>query len=95
MEKKRKKESNTFLTLIGILLQLVKHKMDTKSGINDIYSISSTIYLYLHLFIAEVQIPTFPTIEVLKKKKKKPIYRSLYTRNPFTTITHHDNESKN
>ena len=69
-KKKRKKESNTFMTLIGILLQLVKHKMDTKSGINDIYSISSTTYLYLHLFIAKVQISSFLTIEVLKKKKK-------------------------
>ena len=55
---------------------------------NDIYLISSTTYLYLHLFIAKVQISSFPTIEVLKKKKKKnPIYCGLYTCNPFTTTT--------
>ena len=76
MEKKKK--SNTFLTLIGILLQLVKHKMDTKSGIDDIYSRYSTTYLYLHLFIAKVQISSFLTIEVLKKKKKPYLLRLIY-----------------
>ena len=77
------KKSNTFLTLIGILLQLVKYKMDTKKWDRwYLFKIPPHIYIFIYL------LPRFksPHPQLLKyKKKKKTIYSGLCPRNPFAT----------